>query len=52
LAKKNRIEFEDYIDRDVPHIRGDTGEFSRTVKTSKGLKNFDTTTDNKEGLFS
>ena len=51
LQKTNKIEFEDYIDRDIPPIRGDTGEFSTSIKTSKGLKNFDTRSDNKKGLF-
>lgn len=50
LQTKKTIEFGDYIDRDVPHIKAD-GEFSSTVKTSKGLKEFQTRTDNKDGLF-
>lgn len=52
LYKKNKIEFEDYIDRDVPPIRADTGEFYRNYKTSRGLKSLETKLDNKEGLFS
>ena len=51
LQEKKTIEFGDYIDRDIPHIKGD-GEFSQTVKTSKGLREFKTKTDNKQGLFS
>ena len=39
------------MDRDVPPIRGDTGEFSTSIKTSKGLRNFETKTSNKLGLF-
>ena len=42
LEKTNRVDFEDYVDRDVPPIRGDTGEFSKTIKTSKGLAGFET----------
>lgn len=37
----------DYVDRDVAPIRGDTGEFSTSTKTSKGLKAFNTKTDSK-----
>jgi hypothetical protein len=51
LEKKNRLDFADYIDRDVPPIRGDTGEFSKTIKTSKGLAAFETRSTNKMGLF-
>lgn len=51
LEKKNRLDFADYVDRDVPHIRADTGEFSTSVKTSKGLAAFETRSTNKLGLF-
>jgi hypothetical protein len=51
LEKKNKIDFADYIDRDVPPIRGDTGEFSKKYKTSKGLAEFETRSSNKLGLF-
>lgn len=37
LKKKNALSFSDYVDRDVPAIRGDTGTFSKN-KTSSGLK--------------
>lgn len=51
LQRKNAMPFQDYVDRDVSHIKGDTGEFSRTAATSRGLKPLDTKTDNKDGLF-
>ena len=51
LDKKKRLDFADYVDRDVPHIRADTGEFSTSVKTSKGLAAFETRSTNKLGLF-
>ena len=37
LNKDGKVDFEDYVDRDVPLISGVTGEFSKTIKTSKGL---------------
>ena len=48
LKSKGKIEFGDYVDRDVAPIRGDTGEFSTSVKTSKGLKSFDTAKSKKD----
>lgn len=51
IQQKKKIDLVDYVDRDIPPIRGDTGEFDVTTKTSKGLKSFNTKTDNK-GLFS
>lgn len=51
LQQKRAIDFEEYVDRDVAPIRGDTGEFSTSTKTSRGLKGFDTKADNRQGLF-
>ena len=51
LEKKNKIDFQDYIDRDIAPIRADTGEFAKGYKTSKGLAEFETRNTNKLGLF-
>ena len=45
------MDFEDYVDRDVPPISGVTGEFSKTTKTSKGLAGFETQHQDPNGLF-
>lgn len=50
LKKSKKIDFGDYIDRDVPHIAGD-GQFARNVKTAKGLKDFATGKPSRSGLF-
>ena len=51
LQQKRGIDFKEYIDRDVAPISGVTGEFSTSTKTSKGLRAFDTKTNNKKGTF-
>ena len=50
LRKSRKIDFGDYIDRDVPHIAGD-GQFARNVKTGKGLADFATGKPSRSGLF-
>lgn len=50
VQKSGKVDFADYIDRDVAHIRPD-GQFDTGKKATEGLRAFQTRLTHKKGLF-